>query len=214
MKTFGRLLIRLISLGVEEFGKRAEDGAGGGWRRDRSQDEEMGARGGNKPWFTFALTGHPSLPTSLLFTTERSGGVLHVPNIISPARSQLSHDEYNAILASFRDDVLAGLESSGAIDVELSGTDVDLSKLLPDAVFTRLKAFSNLANKNTGSGHPFDRERWLDFLIAANGAGVELDSHALGRWLVEEEGWAEEQASRLADQYEFGRELLGRRRAS
>lgn len=52
----------------------------------------------------------------------------------------------------------------------------------------------------------------MDFLVASDEEHVALDPHTLARWLVEVEGWEGEEASRLAEEYEFGRELLQRRR--
>ena len=52
----------------------------------------------------------------------------------------------------------------------------------------------------------------MDFLIAIVDAKIALDSHTLTRWFIEESHWPEEQASRLVDEYEFGRELLERYR--
>jgi hypothetical protein len=182
--------------------------------RDRSKDEEMRRTGGGA-WLTFALTGHPSLPPAFRFlrgnkVTEK----LYVSNILSPARDRLTYDEYNEILKSFSEAVLERMKAQHAIDFNLSGMDVDLSAQLPKDVYARLRLFSVAANKKTGSSHPLDQERWMDFLIASDKATVVLDSHTLARWLVEIEGWESEQASRLAEEYEFGRELLQRRRAS
>ena len=163
-------------------------------------------------WFTFALTGHKSLPPAYLFLTQKSPGVLYVPNIISPARDRLSYDDYNDILNAFRDDVLRHVQPQNTIDVSLTGTTVDLRSQLPERVYERLHFFSVAANKMTGSSHPLDRERWMDFLIKSVEEGVTLDARTLSRWLIEEEQWEPDQASRLAEEYAFGRDLLERRR--
>ena len=214
MKTFGELSVSLNGLSPDRFGELADAIASNGWMRDRSKDEEMRRTGGGA-WLTFALTGHPSLPPAFLFlrgnkVTEK----LYVSNILSPARDRLTYDEYNEILKSFSEAVLERMKAQHAIDFNLSGMDVDLSAQLPKDVYARLRLFSVAANKKTGSSHPLDQERWMDFLIASDKATVVLDSHTLARWLVEIEGWESEQASRLAEEYEFGRELLQRRRAS
>ena len=211
MKTYGDLQLRLDGLTPDEFGDRTEAVATNGWTRDRTREAETKRTGGGQ-WLTYALSHHPTLPPSYLFLTGRSPGLLYVANIISPARDRLAYDEYNAILKSFGDDVLARVQPPGAIHFDLSGTDIELSTQLSPSVFERLQFFSTHANKRTGSGHPFDRRRWLDFLIATVDAQADLDSHTLTRWLEEDGGWDAEQASRLADEYEFGRELLERRK--
>ena len=214
MKTFGELSVSLNGLSPEKFGELAEVAASNGWTRDRSKDEEMKRTGGGA-WLTFTLTGHPNLPPAFLFlSADKATDKLFVRNIISPARDRLTFDEYNEILKSFAEAVLARVKAQHAIDFNLSGMDVDLSAQLPKDVYDRLRLFSVAANRKTGSSHPLDQERWMDFLIASDKATVTLDSHTLARWLVEVEGWESEQASRLAEEYEFGRELLQRRRAS
>lgn len=216
MKTYGELAIELRGVTPEQFGDAAEAAASGGWARDRSKDDEMRRGGGGDPWFTFTLTGHSTLPTTFVFVTQRhkTSSALYVPNAISPARDHLTYDEYNQLLASFADGVLAPLKAAGKIDFALFGSDIDLTRQLPQAVYDRLRRFSVAANKRTGSSHPLDQERWMDFLIAVDDARIRLDSQTLARWLVESEGWDADQASRLAEEYEFGRELLQRRRAS
>jgi hypothetical protein len=208
MKTYGELSIDLHGISLEKFGDVAEASATGGWARDRSKDEEL-KRNGGSAWFTFTLTGHKTLPSAFLFVAQKkSTDTLYVPNIISPARDRLNYDEYNEILQSFADSVLVPLKD--VISFDLSKADIDLSAELPKEVFDRLRNFCVLANKKTGSSHPLDQQRWMEFLIASDEAGVQLDSHTLARWLVEVEGWDNEQASRLAEEYEFGRGLLQR----
>ena len=212
MKTYGKLNITLHGMPPEEFGDLAETSASGGWARDRSKDEEM-RRTGDGAWFTFTLTGHKTLPSAFLFITQKgSADTLYVPNVISPARDRLNYGEYNQLLQSFAESVLVPLLRQSNIEFDLGGMEMDLKAKLPQHVYDRLCLFSQLANKNTGSSHPLDLERWMDFLVAIDEAQVELDSHTIARWLVEVEGWEGEQASRLADEYEFGRELLQHRR--
>lgn len=211
MKTYGELQVKLNGLTPDEFGERAEAAAANGWARDRSNDREM-RRSDGGTWFTFALTGHMSLPSAFLFLRDKSPGVLYVPNVISPARDRLNYDQYNDTLKSFRDSVLARIEPQDSIEYDLTGETIDLSTQLPNEVYKRLRAFSVAANKNTGSSHPFDRERWMDFLIATVEARAPLNPQTLARWLVEESQWDADQASRLAEEYEFGRELLERRK--
>lgn len=211
MKTFGDLLIELKGLTPEKFGEMAEGHAQSGWARDRSKDEEMTRTGGGV-WFTFSLTGHKNLPSAFVFLTQKSPGTLYVPNVISPARDRLSYDEYNDILKSFCDGVLVPVQKHHPIDIKLSRAEIDLSAQLPKEVYQRLRQFSVAANKKTGSSHPFDQARWMDFLIATDEMQTSLDSQTLARWLVEAEGWGAEEASRLAEEYEFGRELLERRK--
>ncbi len=63
-------------------------------------------------------------------------------------------------------------------------------------------------NKSTGSSHPLDHQRWMDFILTAHLEGSRLDATSLRRWLIEIEGWSPEVADQLAGQYEFGGRLL------
>lgn len=211
MKTYGELRIKLNDCTPDEFGDRAETAATNGWSRDRSKDLAM-RQAGSGSSYTFTLTGHDTLPPAFLFLTDHSSGVLYVSNVISPAHDRLNYDQYNDILKSFCDGVLAHIQPRNSVEIDLSGGTIDLSTQLPAEVYKRLQAFSVGANKKTGSSHPFDRERWMDFLIQAVEARAVLDAHTLTRWLVEEGNWDPEQASRLGEKYEFGRDLLERRR--
>jgi len=143
-------------------------------------------RSGGGAWLTFTLTGHQSLPPAFLFLTERSSGLLYVPNVISPARDRLNYDEYNEILKDFCACVLSCIQPQNSIEFHLEGATIDLSTQLPGEVYKKLYSFSVAANKKTGSTHPFDRERWMDFLIEAVKAQATLSSQTLARWLVEE----------------------------
>lgn len=73
---------------------------------------------------------------------------------------------------------------------------------------TFLESFSNLANKSTGAGHPMDAERWNAFIIQAHREGSSLDVTMLGRYLVEQLRWGDDEAHKLVLEYEFARELL------
>jgi hypothetical protein len=68
-----------------------------------------------------------------------------------------------------------------------------------------LKKFSDAANKNVL--HPLDRERFLEFIVVSHREGEPTNPENIARELLRE-GWDEEDAERLADQYQNGRDLL------
>ena len=209
MKNYGKLTIELKNIPYDEFDSLAETSATGGWIRDHSKDEDMKRYGSSETWFMFTLSNHPTLPPASLFITQKhSSDKLYVPNILPIAPERLDYDEYTQIMQSFAESVLAPVKAQNKIVYNLSGTDIDLSEQLPAEVFEHLLQFSRAANKNTGSTHPLDQERWMGFLIACAQRHLELDSQMLARWFVEVEGWNMDQASHLAEEYEFGRELL------
>ena len=81
---------------------------------------------------------------------------------------------------------------------------------LSEAAADALRRFNALANKSTGASHPYDRQRWFDFVIQTHTDRSELDPDLLHRWLIESEDWPEDQASDLAIEYERSRALLAR----
>ena len=70
-----------------------------------------------------------------------------------------------------------------------------------------LKSFSSCANKSTGSAHPCDQARWLNFLIYSYLNDSKLTTDKLRKWLLDER-WPDETASDLICEYEFAKELL------
>lgn len=68
--------------------------------------------------------------------------------------------------------------------------------------------FSAAANKGSAAAHPADRERWLDFVIAAHSEGATIPLDALQRWLIEELDWPETVAIELAGSYDNAIEVL------
>ena len=72
----------------------------------------------------------------------------------------------------------------------------------------KLRIFSSLANKGTGSSHPSDQERWNDFICQAFTDKSENIQGILERWLIEEEKWHYEIASDLTIEFESGISLL------
>jgi len=133
-----------------------------------------------------------------------------VVNIVPLTQSQLSFDEYNGILNLFHNDFLKFYNES-EITVSFSEKDeITLKDILKDETVSSLQLFSTCANKSTGSIHPLDRKRWFDFICLAykNNDYRELSESYLEVFLVEEFGWSQKWASKLASEYYFGINLL------
>ena len=94
------------------------------------------------------------------------------------------------------------------VHAEITTGEKDIEDWLSPTAARLLRNFSDEANKSTGSAHPSDRDNWYAFLASAHSENTELDASTLARWLQEVEGWDEEQADKLAVEYEFGRGLL------
>jgi hypothetical protein len=91
-----------------------------------------------------------------------------------------------------------------------AGSTEQIEDKLSQSAFDALTRFSALANKSTGASHPYDRQRWFDFVIQAHLESSDLDSDFLERWLIESEDWPQDQASDLAIEYDRSRALLAR----
>lgn len=151
-----------------------------------------------------------SREAALLAIYRKDPETLYVSNIVPRELRELSFQQYNHILLDFRDTILSKLKPPFPFSYELSTNELRLEELMSDHTFKSLKSFSTLANKSTGSAHPMDQERWFDFLINLHYDRHQCDAHVLKRWLVGSEGWAEDKASDLAIEFEFGIGLLKR----
>jgi hypothetical protein len=118
----------------------------------------------------------------------------------------LSVLQCNALIRAFHR-LTAPIAEKLGLHVELTTPVARLKDWMSTEAAKKLRLFSNNANKNTGTGHPMDLQRWMAFLVAAHGEGAEIDSEDLEHWLTEQ-GWQPDIAHDLALQYEFGRVLL------
>ena len=78
---------------------------------------------------------------------------------------------------------------------------------ISDEATRKLKEFSTAANKASRSSQTSEFESWLAFLIHAHQEGGTLSTKDLLTWLIED-GWSEDKASDLIDEYEFAQDLL------
>lgn len=139
---------------------------------------------------------------------DPSTALLRVSNIVPTDIGKLSYDQYNLIVSEFHDRYVRPVCESLNVRVSLSQPEQTLENWISPELANRLRAFSRLANKSTGSSHPYDRQRWCDFLIALHGARESLDTALLERWLIEEENWPEDTTSDLISEFEFSQDLL------
>ena len=219
MKVFRDLFLRgdpeLLLAAMAEVERHLADG----WSRDAEAEgnlRAMALRG--EPTYCFACERREHRPAAVVFVTQKEPGLFYVPNVIPRDQRELSHDKYNGILSEFCDRFVRPAADHTGIRVELTDTQADLGSWLSPVAAQKLRMFSVAANRSTGSSHPSDQDRWMDFVVATHRDGSRLDAHTLRRWLTEVENWPPEVAERLALEYEFGREVLafseGRRRSA
>lgn len=205
MKTFRNLYIKLNGVDIDTFSKDLEKKSKAPWVRNKDKEKELGGIEG-KPICFEALKGSAVSPAAL-FIFPKESDTLWVSNIVPTEESELSYDQYNFALMNFYEDIVLPAIEGTAITADLTSDQISIASIAGDEVEKALFHFSNLANKSTGSSHPFDRKRWLEFLVLAHEAKSELHSDVIIRSLVEL-GWSEEKAIELGIQFEFADDLL------
>ena len=103
--------------------------------------------------------------------------------------SELTFDQYNAIVDDFVENILEPNTSALDIRFELKSDAQTIDDWLCPESAKHLKQFSRAANHSTGSSHPLDRERWFEFIWSVYRNHDDLGTDNLQRWLLEEEEW-------------------------
>lgn len=180
------------------------------WARDSKREQENADLMEDMlPIFVFERSGDADAPRAGL-VVARDGQRLFVANVVPLEVHQLSTDQYNAVITEFYNRGAKPACDALSFQAELTPADRPITSWMGASTFKKLTQFDAVANKSTGSSHPRDRDRWLDFIIAAHQEQAALDAEMLKRWLMEEGKWDERTAADLAIEYEFGRELLNR----
>jgi hypothetical protein len=155
----------------------------------------------------FRREADAQLPAAELTLWSRDDGY-EVTNIVPAKTGQLRYANYNALLQEFVERIAKPAADAAGFSVDMSSPRRSLEDMLSPEASKALRQFSSAANKSTGSSHPADRKRWLQFIILAHTAGGDLGADVLARWLIEIDGWDDDSAHNLAIQYEFAQELL------
>jgi hypothetical protein len=191
---------------LQAFVARLVENLPASWKPDRNASAQMHDLLGGTPTYVFRLKAKAGRPAARVFLM-REHLTLELTNIVPQKVGQLTRRQYNSIV-----DELAEISTPIAqqMHLELSvGSDrQELSDMLSSRAATALRAFSDLANKSTGSAHPLDRQRWFNFLILAHLDRSRLDTETLVRWLREESHWPEHEAAELGSEFDFARYLL------
>ncbi|CAK0779082.1 conserved hypothetical protein [uncultured Gammaproteobacteria bacterium] len=179
------------------------------WTRDAVAESRLVDLGGEgkESGFAFVRDAQDGCPKSGVFLA-RDAGRLYIPNIVPCESGQLSFDQYNSILDEFSVIVRANIDDGDGMSLNTTSDVTTITDWISPDAAALLNRFSVLANQSTGSSHPLDFNRWTEFLIKVHKEGASLDVDILIRWLIEEGGWHEDQASRLGIEYEFSMRLL------
>ncbi|MBN8755164.1 MULTISPECIES: hypothetical protein [Variovorax] len=131
-----------------------------------------------------------------------------VSNVVPVEVGQLDYAEYNRVLNAFLKEIAEPAAHQIGYASSLSEPELPISAWLGAIGAEALRKFSAIANKSTGSGHPADEKRWMEFLIEAHRHDAKLDGSTLRRWLIEVEQWPDSVAERLTGEYDFALDLL------
>jgi hypothetical protein len=205
MKTFQNLYIHLNEYDIETFVENLTKNCNSKWKRAFEREEN--AKYFREKSFSFEYVGNGELPNAGLTLFENENGDWYVPNIIPLQIREISIDEYNKLLEDFKNTLVSPAIDKTPIQVELTPSEISLEDVIGKEATDILKRFSSLANKSTGNSHPCDKERWLEFVIAAQKSERKPSFDLLKATLIEQ-GWTEELAFELAFEFEHGQELL------
>ena len=207
MKVFRDLNIYVdkerTDLFVQKIGSILDDG----WIRD-IEAEKRSNELGEYEFVYFTCTAQNNRNAALLALVRRDENMLYVSNVVPKGKDEFSYDEYNFIVEEFYNRFVSPVARELDIKAELTADEEGMEDWISAISFKKLKRFSVAANKSTGSSHPLDKRRWLDFLVNVHHEHRNLHSSQIERWLIEVEHWPEDIAIDLSIEYEFAMNLL------
>lgn len=201
MKKFNNLYIRGTNSQLKEFKNRVLDFPKGEWTFNYITIQD-------KDYLAFIYNGEILPAATLYIMIEEHKTEWSVDNIVPINKCELTYDEYNDLLDNFYNNVLEKIKIKGIEYIYESDPDYNILDEISINALTYLQAFSNAANKSTGSSHPLDRERWFKFICETVNDNKIIDTNNLTRYLCEDLGWNQDRAFELGCEYEFGVGLL------
>lgn len=207
MKVFRELEIHGPQSALNNIVETIEPQLREGWTRRSDLEEKMSSMGPGIS-YCFSCTRTETREAADLWLVEKNDDTLYVSNIVPSEIRELNFDQYNLIVEEFYQLFVVPSAEQLALEHSLSSDKKSIEDWMSAESARKLKLFSDAANKSTGSAHPLDKQRWFEFLISAHNEKIALDTYTLMRWLIEEEGWFEDEAHELILQYEFAMSLL------
>lgn len=158
--------------------------------------------------YTRTITGiDVRIVLTLLANQQRTE--IYVANIVPTAvqSERLTMDEYNVTLNVFKENVIdVNLKNEIDTHCAMSAASYELKDLIPMS----FSVFEKWMNQSPLSYHPYDMERWYDFVIAVHKNGEELAGEDLEKALQEDYHWRVEDANLFSEKLEDELELLKR----
>lgn len=206
METFRNLKLIGSTDEQENLLDRIEQSLREGWTRDGVKEMEMEASRRLK-YKIFVCSKLGSRPAASLFFIADKNNYLYVCNIVSREPGQLGVEKYNAILDEFQSKFIEPAVKDLDIQIITTPAERTIDNSMSPEMAQLLKRFSVAANKSSGGTHPYDEQRFFDFIVKAHEEGSLLDESQL-RGLLIDDGWTDEDAFELSCKYCFGRGLL------
>lgn len=204
VQIFRELVIQQAAPHFDDVGAAIEQALADPWSRDHEREAELNESSSTR-YLAFRRASDETLPGATLYLSPQNNDV-YVPNIVPTDIGSLEMGQYNDLLMEFVDRTAQGVANLG-LEMDIGSDQVDLSSELNPDVYSALKLFSRTSNRSTGSSHPSDRDKWMEFISALVDSGYSLSPGLLQEWLVAD-GWPEETAFDLILQFEFGVALL------
>lgn len=213
MKVFKDLYIYGDQYSVETFFEQIYNKLPRDWEKSKQADKL-------KDYLLITYSGRllPKAMVSLNYSLCQEKKCLKIGNIVPIDKSQLTMEEYNKILDLFLSEVVIPYcEKDMHLKYKVSETDIfDPLVYISNLSLKKLIIFCINANKNTGSAHPCDEERWFDFICQTVNDDRVLPSEKLKQFLMDTDywekkgtkSWDEKIAEELTSQYEICVDIL------
>ena len=184
-----------------------------GWKYDKVRSKEI-AKNVSRNLEEWAYFRAPSKFYDALVCIVVDSTSLTIANIISDKYFSLGKERYNEVITAFYDAFMQ-VESLGPLKVKISKPNQSLDELVNKETANALTIWEALCNHGDGGiCHPYDRDRWFDFVITAVRTSSPIDLDILEQWLVEEKHWPtadnedDDRTERLLLYFEYGKDLI------
>lgn len=214
MKTYMELKLLGNKSTLDAFYENAKHYAQGAWSF-RKDDSLL------KDYLIFSYQGSKASHAEvfMLYRHDTRSQDIKVANIVPLDKSRLSIDEYNEVLKLFYRDIVSPYLAEHS-EMQLEGPTSDIFDPLTYISKTALEKLNNFcisAKHSMGALHPYDEERWFEFVCQTVEDGKLFDYYTIKNFLMDDGywgkrntnspneigsgAWNEEQAEELALEY-------------
>jgi hypothetical protein len=208
MRAFREILIRVKDLSVLEIENLFKTfcGSSNGFEFKGGKSKQYSMYINGSGYIIHSLRSATTEP-AIIAIAEKAKGTLYVSNIVPVEKSELSIDEYNAVafvfFQLFRQHLRKLLSRA---EITITADDIGLDGIIPGEK-TR-KYFQRYLASYPLSFHPLDIERLDLFICALRKYRSKMNLGYLKRYLVDDLGWSEKDASWCISRIETGLDIL------